>query len=299
MLLSLWIVLALGVFAVGCGAKALRYLRMPMHVRWELYPVAHEKGRAHYGGSYFEEVDWWTKPREVEKLAEVRTILEEVLTLKAVREHNRPLWLPSLLFHYGLYALCLLGLALAAGAVAIRLGLPAGPLAGGAFLSLVGALGIVAWTLGAALLLRRRTADPELRVASTPADFLHLVLLLALFLASAGSWLWADRTYATASAFLASLLGAGPRPDLPLLFAAQLVLLGLFLVYLPFSHMTHFFTKYFTWHSVRWDDAPNLHGEFDAKAGKLLVRPIGWSASHIGGGDGRTWADVVTKKGGA
>ena len=72
MLLSLWIVLALGVFAVGCGAKALRYLRMPMHVRWELYPVAHEKGRAHYGGSYFEEVDWWTKPREVEKLAEVR-----------------------------------------------------------------------------------------------------------------------------------------------------------------------------------------------------------------------------------
>ena len=33
MLLSLWIVLALGVFAVGCGAKALRYLRMPMHVR--------------------------------------------------------------------------------------------------------------------------------------------------------------------------------------------------------------------------------------------------------------------------
>ena len=235
----------------------------------------------------------------MEKLAEVRTILEEVLTLKAVREHNRPLWLPSLLFHYGLYALCLLGLALAAGAVAIRLGLPAGPLAGGAFLSLVGALGIVAGTLGAALLLRRRTADPELRVASTPADFLHLVLLLALFLASAGSWLWADRTYATASAFLASLLGAGPRPDLPLLFAAQLVLLGLFLVYLPFSHMTHFFTKYFTWHSVRWDDAPNLHGEFDAKAGKLLVRPIGWSASHIGGGDGRTWADVVTKKGGA
>ena len=44
---------------------------MPMHVRWELYPVAHEKGRASYGGSYFEEVDWWTKPREVDKLGEV------------------------------------------------------------------------------------------------------------------------------------------------------------------------------------------------------------------------------------
>ena len=296
MLLSVWIVLALIVFAVGCGAKAVRYLRMPMHVRWELYPVAHEKGRASYGGSYFEEVDWWTKPREVDKLAEVRTILEEVFTLRQVHERNRPLWLPSLLFHYGLYALCTLGLALAAGAVAIRVGVGAGPLAGGWLLSLLGAAGIVAGTLGAALLLRRRLGDAELRNASTPADLLHLALLLAVFLASAACWLAADRDYRTASAFLAALLGGPALAVVPLLFVAQVALLGLFLAYLPFSHMTHFFTKYFTWHSVRWDDAPNLNGEFDARAGKLLVRPIGWSAPHIGGGDGRTWADVVTRK---
>ena len=96
-------------FVGGCLYKAVHYARMPQHLRWELYPVAHEKGKAAYGGSYFEELDWWTKPREVSKLGEVRTIAEEVLTLKQVREHNPGLWLPSLLFHYGLYLLFGLG----------------------------------------------------------------------------------------------------------------------------------------------------------------------------------------------
>jgi len=296
MLLSSWVALAMFVFAAGCGAKAVRYLRMPMHVRWELYPVAHEKGRASYGGSYFEEVDWWTKPREVDKLGEVRTILEEVLTLRAVRENNRPLWLPSLLFHYGLYALFILGIGLLAGAGAVRFGVAPGLLAGGTVLSVLGAFGLVTGTIGAASLLWRRLGDAELRNASTPADFLHLVLLLAVFLAAAGAWLGADPEYRTASAFLAALLSGRALPELPGFFVAQTALLGLFLAYLPFSHMTHFFTKYFTWHSVRWDDAPNLKGEFDARAGKLLGRPIGWAAPHIGGGGGRTWADVVTRK---
>jgi len=60
-----WTCLALAAFVLGCAFKALRYATMPAHLRWELYPVAHEMGRASYGGSYFEEVDWWTRPRQV------------------------------------------------------------------------------------------------------------------------------------------------------------------------------------------------------------------------------------------
>ena len=56
---------ALGIFAVAVVARFLMWSRMPMHVRWELYPVAHEGSRAHYGGSYLEDVGWWNKPREV------------------------------------------------------------------------------------------------------------------------------------------------------------------------------------------------------------------------------------------
>ena len=48
--------IALGVFAIACIARVLMWMRMPMHLRWELYPVAHEPGnKAKYGGSYLEE----------------------------------------------------------------------------------------------------------------------------------------------------------------------------------------------------------------------------------------------------
>ena len=49
---------SLTVFIAALAARAIRLATTPAHLRWELYPVAHEKDRARYGGSYFEEVDW-------------------------------------------------------------------------------------------------------------------------------------------------------------------------------------------------------------------------------------------------
>ena len=43
-------------------AKAVKYATMPIHLRWELYPVAHETERT-YGGSYFEDLDWSWRAR--------------------------------------------------------------------------------------------------------------------------------------------------------------------------------------------------------------------------------------------
>ena len=294
-----WTYLTIAAFILGCLYKLIHYARMPMHVRWELYPVAHEKGKVSYGGSYFEEVDWWTKPREVDKLGEVKTIADEVLTLKAVREYNPPLWLPSLLFHYGLYLLFALGVALIVGAIAGILGVPGlGFLLGGRLLSIWGGIALLLATSGCIGLLARRTLKPELRRASTPADFLHLWLLLAVFVASIGSWLGGDRSFDVAGAFVTGLLSVRPVTAIPVWFALQILLLGLFLAYLPWSHMTHFFAKYFTWHSVRWDDAPNTDGAvFAQKAQKLLMRPIRWSGPHIKGDGRKTWADVVGEGG--
>jgi nitrate reductase gamma subunit len=298
-ILPIWAYLALTGFVLGCLYKAYHYATMPMHVRWELYPVAHEKGKVAYGGSYFEELDWWTKPREVSKLGEVKTIAEEVLTLKAVREHNPTLWLPSLFFHFGLYLLFALGAVLLAGGLARYVELPGlGFLAGGRFLSAWGAVALALGTAGCVGLLARRLGRPQLRNASTPADFLHLWLLLAVFLASWGSWVWSDRHYEAAASFAGGLMTLQPVAVSSGWFAAQVTLLGVFLAYLPWSHMTHMFAKYFTWHSVRWDDAPNLGGEvYQAKVQKLLALPISWSAPHIRGGKGKRWVDVVQERG--
>jgi len=296
-LIALWCYLTLAAFAAGCAFKALRYATAPIHLRWELYPVP-TSGRAGFGGSYFEEVDWWVRPQRRSLLAEARVIAAEVLTLETVRSHNRSLWLPSLAFHWGLYLLFVLGAALLAAGIAgaAGLGVPAA-LAGGTLLSVWGAAGLGLGTLGTLALLARRTLQPRLRGASTPADFLHLGLLLAVFAASWGSWLTSDRGFAAAAAFAAAVGSLGRAPVLTGWTAAQVILLGLFLAYLPWSHMAHFFTKFFTWHSVRWDDLP-AGGRQEAAVRRALMLPTGWSAPHVRGGGGNTWNDVVRRGGG-
>ena len=74
-----------------------------MHVRWELYPVAHEGKRAHYGGSYLEESEWWKKKREVSLWGELKVMVPEIVFLVALKEHNSRLWSRSFPFHFGLY----------------------------------------------------------------------------------------------------------------------------------------------------------------------------------------------------
>jgi len=76
-----------------------------MHVRWELYPVAHEGKKASYGGSYMEEFEWWEKPRTNSTIGELKVMVPEILFLKALWEHNRTMWLRSFPFHFGLYLL--------------------------------------------------------------------------------------------------------------------------------------------------------------------------------------------------
>ena len=91
-------------FLIAVAVRFVFWSRMPMHVRWELYPVAHEGGgRAAYGGSYLEETDWWQKPRQVSLLGELKVMVPEILFLVALREHNRKLWTRSFPFHFGLY----------------------------------------------------------------------------------------------------------------------------------------------------------------------------------------------------
>ena len=38
------------------------------------------------------------------------------------------------------------------------------------------------------------------------------------------------------------------------------MLSALLAAYIPFTHMSHFVGKYFTYHAVRWDDAANRRG---------------------------------------
>lgn len=92
-------------FIITIGVKIVKIISAPLHLRWELYPVPHEKNKSKYGGSRFEEVDWWQKNIKKDKLNELYEMLSEIIFMKALYKHNRPLWYASYPFHLGLYLL--------------------------------------------------------------------------------------------------------------------------------------------------------------------------------------------------
>ena len=65
--------LCLIVFLSAVGLRIRKQWKMPVHFRWELYPVQHEPGeKASYGGSYMEEVNWWEKKRRKSLINEIQ-----------------------------------------------------------------------------------------------------------------------------------------------------------------------------------------------------------------------------------
>lgn len=295
--------LAVGIFLVACVARVVMWLRMPMHVRWELYPVAHEKGRADYGGSYLEEVDWWKKPRETTLIGEVSAMFKEIVFLVALKEHNKKLWDRSFPFHFGLYLIICATVTMIGYSI---LGVISSGLLEGGFQSFVMAVirifaycGVILAVVGAAGLLQRRLSDPGLRNYSAPADIFNLVLfvvtmgfvLLNMLVNDAGMEKSFLLVYGMVT-FDGSVMEA-IQPNF--LFTLAVILFAGLLAYIPLTHMSHFIGKYFAYHAIRWADEPNLRGSSHEKPiHEALARPVSWAAPHIKGDGKKTWADVAT-----
>ncbi len=285
------------VFVAAFVAKLVKYFTMPMHVRWELYPIPHE-GKS-YGGSFYEEVDHWEKPRHKNHLAQYKFMVPEILLIKALYEHNRSLWYWSFPFHFGLY-LCIGGLSfLVIGAIMQIYG--ANPETS-ALASLVQALtivlgvtGYIMGSVGTIGLIVKRLKDPELSEISAGIDYINLTWLAAIFVTGFLVWLQ-DPYFATSRDFLAGLLSfSSHSARLTGLHIINLVLFLGFIAYFPFTHMTHMVSKYFMWDKVKWDDNPNVgDAGMDAKINKYLGYPVSWSAPHVGSEGKKSWAEVAT-----
>ena len=67
------------------------------------------------------------------------------------------------------------------------------------------------------------------------------------------------------------------------------------MAYIPLTHMSHFFTKWFTYHHIRWSDEPNLPGgKIERQVTEALQYPVSWAAPHIRGDGKKNWVDVAT-----
>jgi nitrate reductase gamma subunit len=280
-----WILLACAVFVVVCGWRAIRYARAPVHLRWDLYPVAHEPHRDH-GGSYLEEKDWWTKPRVTSRIGELTAMAEEILFLKGVWENNRAVWWGSLPFHWGLYLMILATLGIVVAALGFVPGI------GLTILAMAGGVGGALTALGALILFVLRSTDRKLQLYTSPLDRLNLLLLVVLGLLSTLVIL-TPPGISQVTAATASLLRL-QAPQVSTLLGAQMTLAGFFLCYMPFTRMVHFFSKYFTYHQVRWDDRPVQAGSaLDRRLSAARQFGVSWSAEHVR--TGKTWVEVVTR----
>jgi len=288
------------IFVMGSIARAIWYARHPIHLRWELYPVPHEEPRrVEHGGSYFEQVDWWARATHFNLFGELRFMVPEMLFLKGLWEFNRTMWLRSFPFHFGLYLLIVtIGLVgvtavwglLAPGVVAAALGMGLHWL-----YTVTGFLGVVLAICGAAALLHRRLTAEDLKIYSTAGDIFNLcAFIVALGLVFAGFLLKSSASPSTV-ALVQAILTLDASVRIPGLLAVGLVLSALLAAYIPFTHMSHFIGKYFTYHSVRWNDQPLQPGDHMEKrlAEYLRYKPT-WAARHVGADGTRTWAQVAT-----
>ncbi|MCX6543337.1 MAG: respiratory nitrate reductase subunit gamma [Acidobacteria bacterium] len=290
--------------AVVCVAatvvRAVGYARAPMHLRWELYPVPHEASdRAAHGGSYFEDSNWWTKPPHFNLRGELTAMFTEMLFLKALREFNLRLWWRSFPFHVGLYLL-ITTVALLLGTAVATVFVPAwmtGWLGRVVYqvCRATGVGGLVLAMVGAAGLVHRRLTDSDLRMYSTPGDIFNLVAFLVALGVVAAGYAFRPAGSPGALGIVIGLLTWDTTIRVPGLLAAGLLLSALLAAYVPFTHMSHFVGKYFTYHAVRWDDRVNRRGGTIERtlAEYLTYRPT-WSAPHVTADGSRSWADIAT-----
>jgi nitrate reductase gamma subunit len=287
-------------FVAGSVARAVWYARTPAHLRWELYPVPHEEPqRARHGGSYFEESDWWTKSARFSWWGELKAMIPEMILLKGLWEFNRPMWRRSFPFHFGLYLVAAsAGLLLMAAFISL---LAPALLAGTTAFILhtlylcAGLAGSALVVAGALALLARRLTDANLKNYTAPGDVFNLLFFAATFGLLIAGYALKPPGSPGALSLAVGLLTFDTTLQAPLLLSAGLILAALLAAYIPLTHMSHFIGKYFTYHSIRWDDQPAVNDERLRRriAEYLTYRPT-WSASHVGANGARTWAEIAT-----
>jgi nitrate reductase gamma subunit len=295
------------VFILASGYLVYRQLTLPVPVRWEIYPVQHETAaKVAYGGSYMEEVDWWEKKRERSLFNELRYMVPEILFIRGLWKENRGLWWVSFPFHFGLY-LMIATFVLLLGHAGFTLWGATAFAAGSAFRALLDGLivvmgwsGLILGNIGSLGLLYRRLTDPELRDYSSFADYFNLGFIFLFFLSALAACLAGDPALEGAKAYALGLLTAGHSPSpyplgrsLPGVVA--IVTASLLIAYIPLTHMSHMFMKYFLYHDVKWDDAPNRQGgSIEAAVRKNLeLRPT-WGAKHVGADGQKSWLDIAS-----
>lgn len=244
------------VFLAGAAWRIAALLRMPPHLRWDLYPIP----RRGPEGSKYQQANLAGRHPRDHRLAEALFMAEEIFLLRKVFAQRKALWIGSMLLHAGLYA--------AIGwAVLLLVPQAAGPA------SWLGLVATVAGLAGAVWLFVLRLADRNLRVVSDVVSYLNLALLGAMFAAGLAAFVSSGSVHAASR-------------------TAAIALAALFVAYLPYGRMFHAPIKFFTYHEVFWDDERIASGgRLEKRIAARLGDATAWSAAHLRAG--ATWSELA------
>ena len=277
--------------------KAVKYLQLPIHLRWELYPVIHEKG-FHYGGSRYENINWWEGGRKHRSFRGFFYLLKEYLHLGEYFHRNKSYWFVLYPWHVGFILIITFHILCFFGAVLIVSGIPVSfdstSIIGTLFYYvtlITGVVSFIAGAFGSVGLLLKRWSDKNLKAYASPLNFFSYLFTLLVFLSGLYAWAFADPTLGEYREFWVGLITLHYVKVIPVT-AFHIIIFNLFLIYLPFTRSFHYITRFFAYFLIRWEDTPNVRGsELEHKLQDMFKQRITWSAPHIK--SGQTWEEAA------
>lgn len=282
------------------AVKCVKIARLPVHLRWELYPVISElKNR--YGSANDKNRKKWRKDHRQTVRKGILFLLIENFRFSEVFKSNLGYWLALFPWHIGFILIVAFHILCFGGALVMNAGIPVSAESAYVlgkvfyyFILLAGAISFIFGAVGSIGLIIKRLTDKDLKAFATPQNYFNYLFTLAVFASGLYAWGFVDPSFSQYREFWWGLVTLNPASVAPAA-TVHIILFALFLIYLPFTRSLHYITKFFAYLWVRWDDRPNLRESRMEKSIKgLLDKPVSWSAPHIPAG--RTWAEITSEK---
>lgn len=280
------------------STKLMKYLRLPLHLRSEVYPVI-PGDQTHKERSHYEDLDWWTRPRQRNLFQRIWFLFSDYFLLREYFRRDRSYWVFLYPWHIGFIMIITFHIFCFFGALASLFGVPVTYGSPSVFGSIIygltlatGVVSFISGLFGSIGIFIKRVANRDLRNYATPQNYFTYVLLLGVFFSGLYSWYF-DPTFSVYRSFWKGLITFRPI-DVELATTAHILLFALLLIYLPFTRSLHYITRLFGFLLIRWDDRPNLRGSLlEKKVEEMLNVKANWSGPHIQ--SGFTWKELASE----
>lgn len=280
--------------------KIIKLIRMPVHLRWELYPMM-QKTEGRLRPPYDEDLENWSRHYQKMRLRGILFLLKDNFLFRDYYRRNRRYWFFMFPWHIGFILIISFHIFSFLNALIMYLGIPVSAESSVTLGRIVyylvlftGVISFVIGSFGSIGLMILRLRDEDLKTFATPQNYFNYLFTMIIFISGLIAWYFEDPDLVEYRNFWVGMITLKPTP-VGTIASFHIILFALFLIYLPFTRSIHYLTKFIAFLGIRWDERPNIKGcEIEKKIDKYLNEPVNWDASHIQSGS--TWAEIISNR---